>query len=117
MTNEKNKKDVFLEAIKGTAPIKKSNKNYKPVLQTKINKNKPEKNLDLSFLDKKNDKENEKKSNYKKFTIEKSNINKKLKRGLINIDKKVDFHGLSLKEAKSKFFETVDTCFFTRKRC
>ena len=49
MTNEKNKKDVFLEAIKGTAPIKKSNKNYKPFLQTKINKNRPEKNLDVSF--------------------------------------------------------------------
>ena len=30
---------------------------------------------------------------------------------------KIDFHGFTTEEAKKKFFETIDSCFFTNKRC
>ena len=35
--NKQNKKDVFLNAITGTTPIKKSNRNYQPIKKNKIN--------------------------------------------------------------------------------
>ena len=51
------------------------------------------------------------------FKVEKSRINKKLKKGTINVDKKIDFHGLTVEEARIKFIETIDLCFATNKRC
>ena len=47
--------------------------------------------------------------------IEKSLIEKKFKKGKIFIDKKVDFHGLSVEKAKNNFFKTVDECFYSNK--
>ena len=52
-----------------------------------------------------------------RFKIEQSKVNKKLKKGTVNINRKIDFHGFTIEEAKIKFFETVETCFFTNKRC
>ena len=30
---------------------------------------------------------------------------------------KIDFHGFSLEDAKTKFFETIDYCYYSNKRC
>jgi len=116
--NKENKNDPFLNAITGTIPIKKSNKNYKPVenlerSRERKNKNKPE--IKPQPL--------EKKKTYKeegvptRLEIEQSKVNKKLKKGAVNINRKIDFHGFTTEEAKIKFLETVETCFFTNKRC
>ena len=52
-----------------------------------------------------------------KLIIEKSNINKKLKKGKIPINKKIDFHGCGLEEAKEIFLNTIDDCFLKNHRC
>ena len=117
MSNEE-KKDVFLNAIAGTTPIKKSNRNYKliprnEVKQIKINK----KNLEIKLHTPKEKKEYQEEEIHTRFRLQKSTINKKLKKGMINIDKKIDFHGLTVEEAKLKFFETIESCFISNKRC
>lgn len=118
MTDSKNNKDTFLDAMKGATPIKKTYKNYKPIPQIKINQTKKnKKKLEASPGAPKEQNIYEKKTSHSNLKIEKSSINKKLKRGLINIDKTVDLHGSSLEEAKLKFFETVETCFSENKRC
>ena len=115
---EENKKDAFLNAIAGTTPIKKSNKNYKPISKNKINqerKNKKKLETKPEIPKEKNIFQEE--ETYTRFKIEKSKLNKKLKKGSVSIDRKVDFHGLTIEEAKIKFFETIDSCIFTNKRC
>ena len=116
--NKQNKKDVFLNAIAGTTPIKKSNRNYQPIKKSKI-KQKKQKTKDSKIIPQipKEESQNQEKKAYKIFKIEKSKINKKLKKGMVNIDKKIDFHGLAAEEAKIKFFETIDSCFIRNKRC
>ncbi len=118
MTDSKNNKDAFLDAMKGATPIKKTYKNYKSIPQLKINQTKQNnKKLAVSHNAPKKQNIYEKKTSYSNLKIEKSNINKKLKKGLININKTIDLHGLTLEEAKLKFFSTVEMCFFENKRC
>ena len=40
-----------------------------------------------------------------------------MKKGRIKIDKKIDFHGLSLQNAKTLFLETINECFVQNHRC
>ena len=48
--SKEEKKDVFLNAITGTIPIKKSNKNYKQIIKNKIKHPKPNKqNLEIKL--------------------------------------------------------------------
>ena len=116
--NEKNKNDAFLSAIRGVRPIKKSNRHYKLITESTINKKKrDDKPLEINPQIVKDKKEHQENKTYARFKIEKLKINKKLKRGVVNIDKRIDLHGLSVKEAKILFFETVETCFVTQKRC
>ena len=116
--NKKKTKDVFLNAIMGATPLEKSDKNYKPIPKNENNQKKKN-----TIILKKNtpppsaEKKHQEKEIYTRFKIEKLKINKKLKKGTVNIDKRVDFHGLGLKEAKMKFFETIESCFVAKKRC
>ena len=116
--NKENKKDVFLNAITGTDPIEKSNRNYKSITKNESNqKQQNKKSLRKSlFISKKKKKHQEEESSIK-FKVEKSKINKKLKKGMVNVNKRIDFHGFTVEEAKLKFFETIESCFFTNKRC
>ena len=113
--NNKNK-DVFLQSIGKVQPLRKSNKNFKK-LNLSINR----KVKEIKLADKSNDsmqkievKTKIKKNNLK---IESSSVLKKLNKGKIPIDKKIDFHGLSIEKAKSKFFNTINECFYSNKRC
>jgi len=45
------------------------------------------------------------------FSLENTSLNKKLKKGKIPIDKKIDFHGMTVFEAERLFSQTVITCY------
>jgi len=58
------------------------------------------------------------KSPKRKLTIEDSaNFYKKIKKGKIKINKKLDLHGLSLKEAEKMFDDEIHSSYFFGKRC
>ena len=116
--NKEKKKDVFLNAIIGTTPIEKSDRNYQPNIKTGNNpRKKNKKNTEINLHIPKETKKYQEEEIHKSFKIEKTKINKKLKRGTINIDKRIDFHGFTTKEAKLIFFETIESCFIENKRC
>ena len=107
--------DTFLNLIRGITPIKKNNKLEKtiPEVEKKTYKNVASRSTS-AFLIKNNLK---KIRNTKVFKIEKSEINKKLKKGRIPIDKKIDFHGQSLLEAEILFKNTITNCYKKNLRC
>ena len=112
---KKKDEDAFLQSIKGTSPLKNKDRLKKNISETKAD-----------FI-KKNIKKNELITNLKEtkdfikptsiFVLEKSKINKKLKRGKILIDKKIDFHGLSVLNAEDLFLETIISCYKKKLRC
>ena len=114
MTN-KEKKDVFLDAVKGAVEIKKDKSLIKDYLfsttkNKRIKKQKKDQGTPNNFKEKINRISIEKEDpNY--LLQEKININKKIKKGTIKINKKIDLHGLSLIDAKNTFIETVEECF------
>ena len=114
MTN-KDDDSVFIKYYKGIKPIKKTNRITKPI---------PKQKLTIKTIEK-----SKRKKTYKvieqtknfvlpsEFKIQKTHINKKLKKGQILINKKVDFHGYSLIEAKELFLNTIINCFKKNYRC
>ena len=89
MLGKKDNNDYFLEFLDGVTPIKKSDKNFKKIKITNITKTK-------KIVQKSKEKvvSKEKKDlDLYDFEISKTRINKKLKKGKIQIDKKIDFHG------------------------
>ena len=101
--------------MRGVKPIKKSNKIIKPLPDPKPTDNK------TAILNKrKTEKISAQTKNtfsFQELNIEKSNINKKLKKGQIIINKKIDFHGYSLYEAKQLFLDTIKNCYINNHRC
>lgn len=119
MSEKKEDKDIFLQSIGETTPLKKSNKYYKKIKLDEIKQ--------LKKIESKKEKENVKK---KDSTISKlkittdfsqkvssSLVRRKLKKGKLHIDKKIDFHGYSLVAAKAKFIETINFCYKSKLRC
>ena len=112
---KKKKNDIFINLIGDVTPIKKNNKLERniPVISKTISFQERTKNK-LSFS------EFKKKStlpNISNFEIEINKTNKKLKKGKIPIDKKIDFHGLSLFDAESLFIHTINICYKKNLRC
>ena len=88
---KKKDNDAFLRSITGVSPIVKKSTLKKPIPKT----------IKFSTKDISKDIENAKHAQVKESTIkksvyrvEKTNLNKKLKKGRIPIDKKIDFHGI-----------------------
>ena len=107
-------KDAFLNSIRGTTPIIKTNRAGQNItLESPIQKTKT---IIKNYIETKKNpiKETLKHSS---FELEKTNINKKLKKGKIPIDKKVDFHGLSVLDAELLFTESVRLCYDKNLRC
>ena len=106
--------NIFIKSVKGAKPLKKTDKVIKRIPKTKLAIKKMS-NLEI----------NEKRKIYEKtkifppkeLKIEKNTINKKLKKGQILIDRKIDFHGCSLAEAKQIFLDTISDCFVKNYRC
>ena len=111
MTEDKNK-EAFLISIKGTSPIKKNNKTKKQIPIIKKNFS-IKKNIEIEKTSEPKE-VLEKKQPLKNFLLQK---NKKLKKGKIPINKRIDFHGFSLLEAENLFNETVVNCYHDELRC
>ena len=112
---KKKQDDIFENLIKGVTPIKKNNrlKRDMPAINKNISFKKREKNkILLSEI-----KNTPTPLNISKFEIEINKTNKKLKKGKIPIDKKIDFHGLSLFDAESLFTHTINICYKKNLRC
>ena len=104
--------DFFLKKMTGVIPITNKNKIKKEIKKAPkniklIKKTNPENSLNTNISE-------IKKTEYKK---ESQKINKKLRRGKVNIDIKVDFHGSSLVEAENIFYQTIIDSYKRNKRC
>ena len=119
--NKKKEDEAFLKSIVGTLPLNKTNKiqktipHNKTILKKEMNVNHKIQEINkLTITSNYITNKNEEKSIH---TNEKNKINKKLKRGKISIDKKIDFHGYSLLEAEEIFSQTIKDCYINNLRC
>ena len=115
---KKKDKEAFLRSITGTKPIQKKNNIKKSILEDenlKTDKIKTRKIIIKNLVQPKTTATESKKNNKNKIEITK--INKKLKKGKIPPDKKIDFHGMSLIEAEELLDSVVLNCYNTNKRC
>jgi len=107
--------NIFLKSLPGVRPLKKNNKITKYVPKP-IKSNTP----NIIIKETESDTIYEKTKNVttqQKTAIQKNDINKKLKKNKIPINRKIDFHGCSLNEAKKIFFNTINDCFSKNFRC
>ena len=118
MTKKENKEFVFTSFLKNVKPLKKSNKITKkiPIKKNLIKDEEKENNFLFLETTKTFDKK-VLKNNKNYLVLEKGPINKRLKSGKIQINKKIDLHGYTLEEAKNKFFDVVNDCFEKQLRC
>ena len=109
--------DIFEKAVLGVKPLKKSDRITKPIPKTK-------KNINVKSV--KKEKPKSEKTELEKIKIQKKETglisfekgyDKKLKKGKIPINKKIDLHGLSLSEARQIFLETINECYQNNARC
>ena len=108
--------DAFLKSIIGTSPLIKKNKVKKPLPENienyskKKSINKTQTSQKVKFP----------KENFLKkpiFQTQENLSNKKLKKGKIPIEKKVDFHGMGILEAEEVFRKTIISCYKKNLRC
>jgi len=113
--SNKDGNNIFLKSLLGVKPLKKNNKITKPIpklIETSIPR--------TIIKEAESDKIYENTKNIaiqQKSTIQKNDINKKLKKNKIPINRKIDFHGCSLDEASKIFFNTINDCFSKNFRC
>ncbi|PPR44909.1 MAG: hypothetical protein CFH21_00157, partial [Alphaproteobacteria bacterium MarineAlpha5_Bin11] len=99
------KKDFFETVLSDVSPIRKKLKDKKALPKKIITKTKlsaPPPTLQPKDFSKNNpdsDEKKQKKHESKNIINDKSSFYRKLKRGKVRIDKKIDLHGLSLLEA------------------
>ena len=113
--SNKDDNNFFLKSLAGVEPLKKNNKITKPTPKP-IESNTSR----IIIKETESDKIYEKTKNVttqQKTAIQKNDINKKLKKNKIPINRKIDFHGCSLDEAKKIFFCTINDCFSKNFRC
>jgi len=106
---------AFIKSIRGAKPITKTNKVVRPIpkMRTPL-----QKRVDLTKIELEKPIEKKTKSISKnEFKVEKSTLSRKLKKGKITADQKIDFHGCALEEARQLFIRTVNNCFINNKRC
>ena len=112
MTDNKKNNDIFLKSIGKVVPLKK-NKNFKEIKKVIIKtKNKTNEETKIKIVT--NEKIINRKTN---FQIESIPVEKKIKKGKILISKKIDLHGYSVNQARKKFFNEIEKCFYSNKRC
>lgn len=112
---KKKDEEAFLRSISGASPIIKKDNVSKEIPSvpdpTYLT---PYKEVALYTAKETNKKHKTSKS---LFVLERGTINKKLKRGKIPINKKIDFHGFSVSEAEEIFLSTVLECYNRNLRC
>jgi DNA-nicking Smr family endonuclease len=113
--SNKDDNNIFLQSLPGVRPLKKNNKIIK--LIPKLIKSRTPRTI---IKERESDKIHEKANNVttqQKTAIQKNDTNKKLKKNKIPINRKIDFHGCSLNEAKEIFLNTINDCFLKNLRC
>ncbi len=104
--------EIFLKKMTGVKPIKKDEKRteikYQKIKKTKTNKKKiiPKEATTIR-----------KQSPKSEFNLSYGEINKDLKKGRVNIDRRLDLHGYTLLEAYDKFKNEVKKTYHKNKRC
>ena len=106
--------DFFLKNMKGVKPFKKDSS----ITKTKTT-NKQNEKLYRKINTKNTSKQtiSEDKVSSIEFKLSFGEINKELKRGKINIDRRIDLHGYGLAEAHEKFINEVKKNYNKNKRC
>ena len=106
--------ELFLKQMKGVTQIKKSDRvqNTKTTKKTKWKKNNQKPNTNSAP-----ERNTTTKIQNTNLTLERVSIKKNIKKNILKIDKKIDFHGKSLLEAGEIFSSTVIDCFNQHKRC
>ena len=123
MTKKENNESIFSIFLKGVKPLKKSNKIIKKVIierkliQKNTNNNEKKENKPTPLDTNKTFEKEAFKNNKKHLEPERGPINKKLKGGKIQIDKKIDLHGYTLEEAKNEFINVIADCYEKNLRC
>ena len=121
-TMNKKSKDYFEEILSDVKPLIKKN-----IKNSKFKKLKEETEKFLRKTPKEEDKKEHNIDKEKKGVkfIKKTTINqpqedketlKKIKKGKIKINKKIDLHGLTVAEAQKRFNEEIDYCYNNSKR-
>ena len=106
--------DFFLKNMKGVKPFKKDTSIVKKKTTNKKNV-KLDKKTNIKNTNKKTKVEHKVSSS--DFKLSFGEINKELKRGKINIDRRIDLHGYGLAEAHEKFISEVKKNYSKNKRC
>jgi len=101
---------AFLKSIKGTSPIKKNNKLEKESPLVEVVKKEKLTTENVVIKSPAHTLKDAAKTNIF-FSFENTPLNKKLKKGKIPIDKKIDFHGMTVFDAEILFSETVVSCY------
>ena len=106
--------DFFLKNMRGVKPFKKDASIVKTKKTSKRNVK-----LDKKSNTKNTSKltTNEHKVSSSVFKLSFGDVNKELKRGNINIDRRIDLHGYGLVEAHKKFISEVKKNYNKNKRC
>ena len=108
--------NAFLKSIQGTSPIIKKNKLERAMPLAKIAK-KEKQIIKNTEVKKKLHDVKVRTTPISSFVFKSSPLNKKLKKGKIPIDKKTDFHGMTVFEAEILFSEVVTNCYENNSRC
>ena len=111
-----NKKDdqIFFKYTQGVKPINRKNKIKKGIKKTP--KNIIKQLQKIKKLETTKEKKTEKITN-SEYLFEIGKVNKMLRKGQVFIDKKIDFHGLSLFDAERLFTHTISICYKKNLRC
>ena len=106
--------ELFLKQMRGVTQIKKSDtiRDTKIIKKTKWIKKKIKPNTNSAP-----ERNTTTKIQNTNLSLERVSIKKNIKKNILKIDKKIDFHGKSLLEAEEIFTSTVIDCFNQHKRC
>ena len=106
--------ELFLKQMRGVTQIKKNDRvqNTKIIKKTKLIKNNQKPNTNSTP-----ERNTTTKIQNTNLSLERVSIKKNIKKNILKIDKKIDFHGKSLLEAQEIFSSTVISCFNQHKRC
>tara|TARA_Y100000590_G_C15406688_1_gene895991 strand:- start:81 stop:635 length:555 start_codon:yes stop_codon:yes gene_type:complete len=105
--------ETYSKYLEGVRPLKKKNKIEKKIKQIPKNLIKKTNKIEK----KESEKQTKTKKTKSKYLIQSNNTNKKLRRGKIQVDKKIDFHGLTVFDAEEMFSESVLQNYYKKKRC
>ena len=114
MNNKGN--DPFLISVAGTSPLKKNNKIKKEIPRGNPRKHEVDKVTAFNKIQN-TEQPIKKRQEPNNTSFEEIGVRKKIKQGKIKIDKKIDFHGLSLFEAEDLFTTSIKTCYEKGLRC